>query len=484
MTQIKAGGLEQSHFFNDVCVLGSGVTGQAVVRYLLGHRELFGRLTVYGNATSHDAALFLCELPSDVVVLPDAQEVTGAYDLCVVSPGIPPHSALFNTALAASRELIGEPELAWRLSPERWIAVTGTNGKTTTTALITHILNSCGIAARAVGNIGRPCIEAIAERGAGEWLVAELSSYQLYTTRCFAPDAAVLLNITPDHLSWHGSHAEYVQAKLRLFAHLAPDAPGPPLALLDTSTPEAAALFAELQQRGLHPQRISDVRLLLRDCDDPIGDSLRIKGPHNLTNAKAASAVAAWLGLPPRDVATALASFEPLEHRFQPLGEVAGVAFINDSKATNTDAALAALRSFDKEDSVIALFGGRDKNTELDELVTACRGVAKAVICYGEAGERFFASFSDNGDLSCELVPHLSDAFERACARAESGDTVLLAPACASFDEFITFEQRGAVFQQMVREHAAAIDKGVDKTEPSLLSAPLSTVAAVPKALR
>jgi UDP-N-acetylmuramoylalanine--D-glutamate ligase len=252
-----------------------------------------------------------------------------------------------------------------------------------------------------------------------------------------------------------------VQAKLRLFAHLGPDA----LALLDTSTPEAAAMVAELQQRGLRPQRLSDVRLLLRDCDGPAGSSLRIKGPHNIANAKAASAVAAWIGLPPRDVATAMAGFEPLEHRFQPLGEVAGVTFINDSKATNTDAALAALRSFEKKDSVIALFGGRDKNTGLDELVAACSDVAKAVICYGEAGERFYAGFSARDGLSCELVPHLSDAFKRACARAESGDTVLLAPACASFDEFLTFEQRGAAFQQMVCEHAEAAAAPVLATE-------------------
>jgi UDP-N-acetylmuramoylalanine--D-glutamate ligase len=390
-----------------------------------------------------------------------------------VSPGIAPHTSLYQSALAHAREVIGEPEFAWRESPGNWVAVTGTNGKSTTTALTAHLLSQGGRTAYAVGNIGVPCIEGIQARRAGEWLVAELSSYQLYSSRHLAPAAAVLLNITPDHVSWHQGHDAYAQAKLKVFANMAPQAPR----VIDATLEDTRALVRACRAQGQRVIPLGTTEGITGDMTqrcgapeaafvDPAANILTVvtggartplvpttalilKGAHNHENALAAAAVALALGIPAQAVRDGLASFEPLEHRIEPCGEVGGVRFFNDSKATNTDAAIKALAAFDGA-PVIALFGGRDKGTSLDELVAVCDTTCKAVICYGEAGPRFFKALDGRDALKAQLVPHFSDAFAAATGLAQPGDVVLLSPACASFDEFTCFEERGAAFKRLV----------------------------------
>jgi UDP-N-acetylmuramoylalanine--D-glutamate ligase len=442
-----AGGQLTSISFGDVCILGLGITGKAVVRYLLAHPGLASSITIYDGSCSEDSRAFAASLPKGVEVHLGAAEVKGSYSLAVASPGIAPHTSLYTSLAASAEEVIGEPELAWRISPKRWIAVTGTNGKTTTTSLIAHLLNGCGFSAQAAGNIGRPCIEAIESRKPGDWIVAELSSYQLHSAHRLAPDVAVLLNITPDHASWHGCHDAYAKAKERLFASMGEHA----LAVIDTNTEPARAIAERLRQGHVRVVSLQDVRLPLADAAE-----LPIKGPHNLANALAASAVAAELGADDASVAAALKSFVPLEHRFEAAGEAGGVAFINDSKATNTDAAIQAVGAFAGTGSAIALFGGHDKGTDLGDLVSACEDAVRVAVCYGACGERFAAAFSAAPGIRVKLAGHLADAFELAVALAEPGETVLLSPACASFDEFTGFEQRGAAFKAMAAAYVAA----------------------------
>jgi UDP-N-acetylmuramoylalanine--D-glutamate ligase len=430
-------------------------------------------------------------VPVAVTVVAEDDELAGPFDLAVVSPGIPEHSPLVARAREQAREVIGEPELAFRLSPERWVAVTGTNGKTTTTALTAAVLTACGMRARVAGNIGTTCLEAVQTREPGEYLVAELSSYQLAYANTLAPEAAILLNITPDHLAWHGSFEAYRAAKLSLFERLGPRVP----AVIDATLDETRAVVRARRDAGLRTIPLGTAEGLRGDMTLRCGAAeaafvdaasqrltcvingqrfalcttaqLKLKGEHNQQNALAAAAVALALGADAANVTAALVAFEPLEHRIEPCGSVAGVAFFNDSKATNPEATVKALVAFEGTPLVVML-GGRDKNTPLDELVETAAGRCRAVVCYGEAGPRFAQAFEEEALSAAPgtsptarpdaapaviLVEGFRAAFEAAVAHAEEGDAVLLSPACASFDEFRSFEQRGAVFKELVAEH-------------------------------
>jgi UDP-N-acetylmuramoylalanine--D-glutamate ligase len=446
--------------------------------------------------------------PPTVTVCVDGDEIAGFFDLAIASPGIPPHSPLVVSAREHARELISEPELAWRLSPEHWIVITGTNGKTTTTALVAHLLNTCGMKARAAGNIGTTCIEAVCAREPGEYLVAELSSYQLAYSCGLVPVAAVLLNITPDHLAWHGSFESYRDAKLGLFDRLKPDAP----AVIDATLEGTRAVVRARRAAQKRSIPIGTAEGLCGDMTarcgaaeaafvDPHGgmltcviggrrmavlesSKLKIKGEHNQENALAAAAAVLALGADPAKVAEGLASFEPLEHRIEPCGSVGGVAFFNDSKATNPEATCKALAAFG-DTPLVVMLGGRDKGTSLDELVKATAASCRAVICYGEAGPRFAEAFEAARSFNAApasdaaaaapavptpaavvapapapaassrsapvslLVPDFRSAFDAAMANARAGDAVLLSPACASFDEFSSYEQRGTAFKAL-----------------------------------
>jgi UDP-N-acetylmuramoylalanine--D-glutamate ligase len=420
------------------------VTGRAVVAYCLKHTDIFSKLTVYGGKAVPDNEAFAATLPNDVPCYFDTEEISGYYDIAVISPGIPPSSGFYTSALQHCDEVISEPEFAWRISPERWVGVTGTNGKTTTTMLTAHLFNTAGIKARVAGNIGTPCISVVEQRedvanDASYYIIAELSSYQLYSTVKFAPDVAILLNITPDHLSWHGSHEAYAQAKLKIFANMGEDS---------------------VKIRG-DEEPAPEVLDIVNE------DELQIKGPHNLQNAYAACAAALACGASANDIREGLRTFAPIEHRFEPVAQINGVSFINDSKATNTDAAIKAIESFAKESQLIVMFGGRDKGTVLDDLVATCVGRCKLAVCYGEAGERFYAALSQ-GSIDSRLVAGFDQAFDTCVSAATIGDTVLLSPACASFDEFACFEARGDAFKAKVAALMAASGKqsgkqGADK---------------------
>ncbi len=463
--------LESNARLGDVCVLGLGKTGEAVARYLVGPaRERVGSVTLYGGAKSApgEATRALEEL--GVRVVTGTEDVQGRYDLAVASPGIPEHSAFVEAARVCSAELIGEPELAWRESPERWLAITGTNGKTTTTTLTRDLLLAAGEDAIAVGNIGRLAIGEVSGRPRGQWFAAELSSFQLAESRLLHPRAAALLNVTPDHLKWHGSLERYAQAKERAFANFGPD----DLAVVSDEDEWCRAAIERLEQRGLRVAHLhvdgdpgtpcaafrSDGRLVVRldgmEHDLVAQDELHIFGDHNVQNALAAAALVIEAGASVSGVRAGLRAFAPLEHRIEPCGELAGVRFVNDSKATNTDAVEKALCAFEAS-HVVLLLGGTDKGTDLTSVATLASRVSRAIVCYGEAGERIAVALEQvSGPAQVLRAHHMADALDVACSAAQPGDTVLLSPACASFDEFSGFDERGRVFKRLVAERMAA----------------------------
>jgi UDP-N-acetylmuramoylalanine--D-glutamate ligase len=347
------------------------------------------------------------------------------------------------------------------------------------TELTAYLLNSSGITAHLVGNIGTPCIELVSERQPGDYMVAELSSYQLHSIVDFKPEVAIILNITPDHLSWHGNYQNYIHDKLQIAKNLDTD----DTLIIDASSPETRQAFLDLRKRNLNvvPLGTRDgingnmvqncganaaafinaqnkhLEIIIADKNYQLlaADSLQIQGPHNASNALAAAAAALSVGLEPDTISAALRRFEPLEHRFEPCGEVNGVKYINDSKATNTDAAIKALLAFAGEtqcsaspNQVLALFGGRDKGTDLDGLATVAKAVCKVAVCYGEAGERFYQALESK--IPSVKVDNFNQAINKAIDLSEPGDVVLLSPACSSFDEFTSFESRGLAFKKLV----------------------------------
>lgn len=467
----------------DVLILGLGTSGKAAVSYcapLLGSR--ISSLSVAAGAYSEANEAFIEPyLAQGVSAAFDVYDIQGTYDLCIASPGISMFEPFYQSAQAASSEIISEVEFAWRESAadSRWIAITGTNGKTTTTALAAYLARACGMNAAAVGNIGDTCLTAVAS-GEVDVYVAEVSSYQMASTSLFAPHVAVLTNITPDHLHWHKSHEAYAQAKAKVFANLASVDGG--LAILDATDDAARGIVRAMRAKGADLGYAylgvgtadgleSDMRAkcgaqnsafivdgVMTVCfgDEAVSlcptADLQIKGAHNVSNALVAASAVLHLGGDPAAIREALSSFPPLEHRIEPCGSINGVACYNDSKATNVDATLVALPAFAPKRPVV-LLGGDDKGTDLAPLVDSCARYAKAVVCYGASKERFCQAFSCSSVDVLE-APHMAEALAAACSVATTDDVILLSPACASFDEFRSFEERGQVFKDLVASYS------------------------------
>ena len=482
----------------DVLVLGLGKSGKSVARYMV---ELLGdrvdSVFVAAGGRSADSEAFVGEIAREGVECAFGDDALASverhFDLCIASPGIPFWHELYVDGARLSDELISEVEFAWRESAASsvWVAITGTNGKTTTTSLAAHVLKGCGFAAAAVGNIGDVCLDAVAS-GAIDVYVAEVSSYQLESTRLFAPDVAVLLNITPDHIHWHRTLEAYRDAKFKVLRSLesgdeAPASADNPrcTAILDATNDVVRAKVRELKARGANYIPLGTADGFNGDMRARCGaanagfigvggvltvayggtehvllpaSDLKIKGEHNASNALAAAAVAVVLGAQDADIARALASFQPLEHRIEPCEIVAGVECYNDSKATNVDATCKALGAFPGK-RLAVLLGGDDKGTDLDELIACVHDHAAVAVCFGAAGPRFFTAFEQArdaapADFSLLRANHLEDALDVALRQVKPGEVVLLSPACASFDEFTSFEQRGDVFKRLVAERA------------------------------
>ncbi len=445
-----------------ILVVGLGASGEACARYCLEAHDLGAEVTVVDADDSSSLRTRAEELRAlGATVLLGADDVAGDFDLAVMSPGVPPSAPLFAAARRAALETVSEIEFAYRRSVAPWIAVTGTNGKTTVTSLIGHLLAGAGMPARVVGNIGDPAIAAVADSGPAGVLVAELSSFQLALTDTFHPRVAVLLNITPDHLDWHGDMATYAADKARIFARL--DADDTAVICIDDAG--SAAYVAPVATSGARvvpvshatvpeggagvdaegtivaPGASGPVRLLHRD-------ELPMKGSHNLGNACAAAAAALAFGAAPEAVRVGLQTFQPLEHRLEPVGVLGGVEYYNDSKATNPDAAMKALAAFE-DVPLVALLGGRNKGFSFDELAHVVKERAVTPVVFGEAASEIEDALARAG-VASKRASGLLEAVSTAAMVAEPGSVVVLSPACASFDEFGSYAERGRAFKDAV----------------------------------
>jgi UDP-N-acetylmuramoylalanine--D-glutamate ligase len=446
-------------------VVGLARSGAAIARLLAGRGE-----TVLGvDSGQPEEAEGLEGAGVEVSLGVDGTRLLDRARTLVKSPGVSQDAPVIAAARERGIEVTGELELAWRSIPNEFCAVTGTNGKTTTTELLGHLYRSAGRPVAVAGNVGTPLASLVGHVDAAATVICETSSFQLEDSSAFSPECAVFINLAPDHLDRHGSLEGYLEAKLRIFANQGND----DVAVFNGQTPElrgrdlggcarrvrfcpavgSSAGFVADVDVGADP----DCELSMRGGvifagDEPLlrADELRLLGAHNVENAMAAAAAALASGLPRESVAEGLRSFEGVPHRLERVRELDGVLYVNDSKATNVASALAGIESFAEGVHLIA--GGRPKQESFAPLVEAVK--ARCVACYliGEAAERLGRELAPAADAGVEIQDcgSLERAVEAASKAAAPGQIVLLSPACASFDAFEDFEARGERFRELV----------------------------------
>ncbi|MDN5767680.1 MAG: UDP-N-acetylmuramoyl-L-alanine--D-glutamate ligase [Humibacillus sp.] len=469
-----------------VLVVGLGVSGFAAADALA---ERGAHVTVVSrdvSAAISERATILTILDVDVRLGPEhVADVPPGTDLVVTSPGVPPHDPLMLSAVTTGVPVWGEVELAWRMRAREgaapWLTVTGTNGKTTTVNMLASILRAAGLRATAAGNVGTPLLEAVLHPQPYDVLAVELSSFQLYWQRSISAVASALLNVAPDHLDWHGSYAEYLRAKGKIYdgTHLAciynvNDLQTEALVMgadvvegcravgFTTGIPAPSMLGVVedvLADRAFVEQRQRSAAELCTIADLR-GDAPSVP-PHYIANALAAAALARAYGVGPLAVRDGLRAFRPDRHRIAEIATVRGVRFVNDSKATNPHAAAAAIRSFD---SVVWIAGGLLKGADVDGLVEEMASRLRAVVLIGV----------DRDEIAQALARHAPDVpvvdvaetdtgvmrlvVTQAARLAQPGDVVLLAPAAASMDMFTNYGARGDAFEEAVEWHAGHAD--------------------------
>ena len=382
-----------------------------------------------------------------------------ASDLIVPSPGVPPIPAL-RAALEKGVPVLSEPELAFRFLRGRIVAITGSNGKSTTTTLVHRILEEGGLKARLTGNIGVPLVSFVGASRDDHVYVTEISSFQLAYTERFAPAVAAVLNVSENHIDWHGSFEAYFGAKKRLVLRQGPEG----RAVLNRDDARVWGLAAEAASeihgfsRRRRPARgafVEDGWIVVREGRPERvlrTSDVRLPGAHNLENVLAAALIGRLMGVPAPSVRRSVRAFRGLEHRLEDVLRVGGVRFVNDSKATTVDATLKALASFDRP--VVLVLGGRGKGGDFSPLRAAVRRRVRSAVLVGEAADKIEAALG--GVVPVDRVSTYREVVRTAYARARRGDVVLLAPACTSWDMFRDFEERGRTFKREVRRLAAA----------------------------
>jgi UDP-N-acetylmuramoylalanine--D-glutamate ligase len=438
-----------------VAVIGLGKSGVAATRLLA--RE--GVRVYASDASDHpyggDALRTLRTLRGVTLDVGrhDLAQIRGAAAV-IVSPGVPPEAPPLAAAREARVPILSEIDLGFRAlsgSGTRCIAITGTNGKTTTTALVAHLLRQAGLYAEAAGNIGRPLSDIALQNDHYQWLAVEVSSFQLHDSPHFAPEIAILTNLAPDHLDRYASVEAYYADKRLLFRNARPDH----VWVLNGDEPAVLELAAgALGRRVLfslrHPADgwydATARRLQLgRDALLARAD-LGLLGDHNVANALAAALAVREAGVPLAAIGEGLRSFRPLAHRLEPVREVGGVRWINDSKATNIASTVVAVEAMDRP--FVLLLGGRHKGEPYTRLAPMLREKCRLVIAYGESGELIERDLG--GKVPLERGTTFEDVVARARGAARPGDAVLLSPACSSYDMFKNYEERGGAFRKLV----------------------------------
>jgi UDP-N-acetylmuramoylalanine--D-glutamate ligase len=443
-----------------VLVVGLGKSGVASALFLKAQ----GAKVTVSDTKSGD------ELRNEIPVLLDhgITVETGGHgdrtfrgqDLIVVSPGVPVDAPPLVQARALGEAVIGEIELAAQFLPGPIVAITGSNGKTTTTTLVGEIMTAAGFPALVGGNIGTPAI-SLAERARPDTvIVLEISSFQLETIQTFRPKVAVVLNVTPDHLDRHRTFEIYTEAKARVFENQQ----GSDFAVLNADDPTCVAMAGRTRAQVFWFSRQKEVQqgVWVRDSNIVFRDGSGqreimqvsenpLKGGHNLENVLAAACAGTLMGCAPEKIREAVRDFKAVEHRLEFVATIRGVDYYNDSKATNVDATIKALESFPA--NIHLILGGKDKGSDYTVLNDLLRQRVKRVYTIGAAATKIESQIvsSKNGGPEVVHAETLENAVRKGNAVAEPGDVVLLAPACASFDQFKSYEHRGKVFKEIVR---------------------------------
>lgn len=362
----------------------------------------------------------------------------------ITSPGIPPKSEIFQKLKERNIPIISEIEYAYRNTDIPFIVITGTNGKTTTTALVSHILSK-KYSAPVCGNIGVPPTSLIDEKH--DFLVCEVSSFQAEMTKDFKAKIACWTNFTPDHIDWHGGLDNYFKAKAKLFL----GSQAPDFALLNKKDPKLEEFAKECKNVVMFDDDkdcyIKDEAIYFRGEQIITLQDCPLIGHHNYQNIMCGIAIAKLIGMNNADIRERIMSFTPPEHRLEKVREYDGITFYNDSKATNPEASIVAIDSFNNVD-VALILGGRDKNTDLTEMCNSINKHIKTVLLIGEATQRFEENLIKNGFSNIIKEPSMEEAIDKAISLKP--DVVLLSPACASFDMFNSYEHRGEVFKDYV----------------------------------
>ena len=461
----------------NITVAGLGVSGISAARALAG---LGASVTVVdgGSSQAHRERAASLEGEGISVRLADAETLPGGTDLVVTSPGWKPTSPLFQAAAEAGVDVVGDVEIAWRLrGPDAapWLAITGTNGKTTTTRMLASILAAAGLRTAAVGNIGTPIVDVVQEGDdAYDVLAVELSSYQLHWAPSLRAHSAAVLNLAPDHLDWHGSMEAYAADKGRIYegnrvacvynmadkvtedlvrgADVEEGCRAVGFTLGTPGPSQLGVVEGILVDRAFVEDRHKQAQELAEIAD------VNPPAPHNIANALAAAALARAFGVPAAAVRDGLRAFRPDAHRIQHVADVDRVAYIDDSKATNTHAAEASLAAYE---SIVWIAGGLAKGATFDELVTKSAKRLRGVVLFGADRALIREALARHApevpvvDLDRTDTGAMLAAVREAARLSEPGDTVLLAPACASMDMFANYNKRGDAFAEAVREIGA-----------------------------
>lgn len=433
-----------------VLVVGLGKSGRAAYDLL---KEMKARVSLYDgkkdmDVSGYDAPVYLGEIPKDEL---------GSFACAVFSPGVPLDIPLANELREAGIPLIGEIELAYLMEKGVVAGITGTNGKTTTTTLVGEIMRAHNEKTFVVGNIGNPYTKEVGKTSSQSVTVAEISSFQLETIDTFRPMVSAILNITPDHLNRHKTMEEYIRVKLSITKNQTKE----DLCVLNyedevlrenaVNLPCEVAFFSSRQkvEKGLYQNEKHDI------VDAETGESLmnmsecNLPGDHNCENIMAAILITKKLGVPMDTILSVVKSFQAVEHRVEFVANVNGVDYYNDSKGTNPDAAIKGIQSMSRPTVLIG--GGYDKGGEFDEWIDSFGGNVKKLLLLGATKEKIAETAKVHGFTEYEFSESLEEAVKRAAEIACDGDAVLLSPACASWDMFDSYEQRGTLFKEYVR---------------------------------
>jgi len=437
-----------------VVVLGLGISGMEAAKLL---QDQGAHVTVRDNAVNNAKVNLRAETLRRRGIGVELGEGASAateerFDFCVLSPGINPNAPLVQRLRQAGLPMFGELEVAYRFCKCPIVAITGTNGKTTTTALVHVVLAAGGKRTKASGNIGTAFSAAVRDSANLDVMVLEVSSFQLEQIAEFRPRISVHLNLTPDHLDRYKSMEEYEVAKWQIFRNQTPD----DVAIVNTNLrlPEIAARKITLSATGLPADyQLIDGWLVAHDEQVLEQSRTNLIGPHNAENMLAALAVADLYDVPREAAIAAICAYKPLPHRCEKVGVIDGVTFINDSKATNIDALEKALLSM--RSPVVLLAGGKDKGLDFCGLRALVSEKARAVVLIGQMTEKLFAAW--NSAVPCVKAASLADAVEQTQRLAQPGDVVLFSPGCSSFDMFKDFEDRGDQFRALIQAKATQL---------------------------